>query len=485
MELLELLQQFWHYVLVAVGFVGAVLASGHAVLRKRDSRSAVMWVGVIWLSPLVGPLLYLLFGINRIERKAISLWRGHEPADGGGADHYASPEEIVSQLPEEAQHLRNLIMLINGVTRRPLLSGNAVAVLRGGDMAYAEMVTAIDAARDSVNLLTYIFDYDEAGRQFVAALEQAVRRNVDVRVIIDDAGARYSKRSVSDLLRSKGVRCVRFLRTHELWKMMGLNLRNHRKLLIVDGRIGFTGGMNIREGSMLKTNPRNPIQDLHFRINGPAVAHLQEAFADDWLFVTGEAMNSPKWFPALQEEGGVVIRGIPDGPDAELRKLRWSIVGALNSAEHSVKIVTPYFLPDEVLVSALNQAAMRGVHVDILLPEKGNLPFVEWAMYAGFWKVLQHGVRIWLTPPPFDHSKVMVVDSGWSLIGSSNWDPRSLRLNFEFNLECYDAVLAKELEELVDRKIEAARHLALSDVDSRSLPLRFRDGIARLFTPFL
>lgn len=485
MEPLELIERFWKQALAVAGFAAAVVASGHAILNKRDSRSAALWVGVIWLSPFFGPLLYLLFGINRIERKAVSLWQGHEHASGDVADHYASPDQAVAHLPAEARHLRHLVALINGVTRRPLLTGNAVTVLREGDCAYAEMLAAIDAAQDSVNLLTYIFDYDAAGKQFADALDRANRRGVDVRVIIDDAGARYSRRSVSKLLQRKGVRCVRFLRTFSIWTMMGLNLRNHRKLMIVDGRIGFTGGMNIREGCLLKINPKHPTRDVHFRVDGPVVAHLQEAFVDDWLFATGETMNGPKWFPDLEKVGPVVARGISDGPDAHLRQLRWAIVGAINSAERSIKVMTPYFLPDEVLVAALNQAAMRGVHVDILLPGKGNIPFVDWAMQAGYWKVLQHGVRIWRTPRPFDHSKAMVVDSAWSLIGSTNWDPRSLRLNFEFNVECYDTELAGKLEDLMEEKMASAKALTLTEVDSRPLPVRFRDGVARLFTPFL
>ena len=157
----------------------------------------------------------------------------------------------------------------------------------------------------------------------------------------------------------------------------------------------------------------------------------------------------------------------------------------MNAARRSVKIVTPYFLPNEVLVSALNQAARRGVNVDVILPAKSNLPFVQWAMTAGYWKLLTHGVRIWATPSPFDHTKLLVVDGNWSLIGSSNWDPRSLRLNFEFNLECYDGELAARLERIADEKIATAEAVTLGDVDGRSFVIRLRDGIARLATPLL
>ena len=174
-----------------------------------------------------------------------------------------------------------------------------------------------------------------------------------------------------------------------------------------------------------------------------------------------------------------------DGPDENFEKLFWTLLGALSIARHSVRIVTPYFLPDPALVSALNLAAMRGVQVDILLPARSNLPFVLWASRAMWSQVLRHGCRIWLTPPPFDHSKLMLVDGCWVLLGSANWDPRSLRLNFEFNVECYDTELALRLERWVERKRGGAHAVTMAEVEARPLPARLRDGVARLLTPYL
>jgi cardiolipin synthase len=266
---------------------------------------------------------------------------------------------------------------------------------------------------------------------------------------------------------------------------MSLNLRTHRKILITDGQMGFTGGMNIRVGHCLKRNPKSPVQDIHFRVQGPVVTQLQEVFADDWLFTTGESLRGEAWFPKPQKAGNMLARGVPDGPDEDYEKLRWTLLGALSTARYSIRVVTPYFLPDPSLVSALNLAAMRGVEVDILLPAQNNLAFVQWASRAMWWQVLTHGCRLWLTPPPFDHSKLMLVDGCWTLLGSANWDPRSLRLNFEYNLECYDYELTQQLEELVKAKRESAHRVTLEEVDQRPLPGRLRDGVARLLTPYL
>jgi cardiolipin synthase len=347
------------------------------------------------------------------------------------------------------------------------------------------MLDAIKAATRSVSLATYIFDNDRSGRRFVEALGDAVKRGVQVRVLIDDAGARYSLPSILHPLRHARVPVARFLPTLAPWRLMTMNLRNHRKIMVVDGRVGFTGGMNLREGNLVAEQPRSPVQDLHFRLEGPAVAQLQETFADDWAFATKEKLSGDAWFPKLSPGGPVVARAIPDGPDENFEKLRLTILGALACAETSVYILTPYFLPDPAVVSALSVAALRGVRVEIILPGQNNLPVVHWASRAMWWQVLQRGCRIWLTPPPFDHSKLMVVDGQWALLGSANWDARSLRLNFEFNLECYDYGLATRLEALLRRKLTEAKEITLKEIDSRSLPERLRDGSARLLTPYL
>jgi cardiolipin synthase len=212
---------------------------------------------------------------------------------------------------------------------------------------------------------------------------------------------------------------------------------------------------------------------------------LQEAFANDWAFCTQEILKGSVWFPELADGGNLIARAITDGPDGDFDKLRWTLLAALADAQTSVQIVTPYFLPDPALVSALNLAALRGVRVDIILPAKNNLPFVQWASRAMWWQVLEHGCRLWLTPPPFDHSKLMIVDGHWVLLGSANWDARSLRLNFELNVECYGRDFAQRMELVIKQKLRRAREVTLTGVDGRPFLPRLRDAVARLFSPYL
>lgn len=469
---------------LGIATLGATLAaSGHAILYKRDPRSATLWTLIIWLMPGAGAVAYLLLGINRVRRSAAAL-RGdmirHRTVAQTAPDAFAS-DPVFSR--PEMEHLRLLERLVDRVASRPLLPGNAVEPLVDGPQAYPAMLEAIDAATVSIGLVSYIFDRTGTGEPFVEALARAKQRGVEVRVLIDAVGARYSWPPVERGLRQHGITAALFHpRLLPLW-MPAVNLRNHRKILVVDGKTGFTGGMNIKR-EYGQPGPEM-FHDLHFRLRGPAVAHLSEVFADDWQFTTGEALRGAKWFPELQPVGGAFLRGIEAGPDENTERLRWVIIGALNAAQRSVRIITPYFLPDPAIISALDAAALRGVEVDIVLPEQSNLPFIQWAVFAQLWQVLARGCRVWLQPGAFDHSKLMLVDGAWTLFGSANWDARSLRLNFEFTVVCYSTELGRQMELLAQARIAQSRLLDLEQVDGRSLPVKLRDGIARLFAPYL
>jgi len=485
MTLLYRLADFWPHFLALLTLFCAGLASAHAVLHKRDTRAAVLWIGFIWLLPLLGPALYLMLGVNRVRRKALKVRGAAGRFQAPATTETALQSAAAAGLRVEAAHLEDLAEAVARIVRRPLVSGNRVEALVNGDAAYPAMLKAIGQARETIGLSTYIFDNDRNGRQFVEALRQAVARGVKVRVLIDAAGTHYSVPSIMPALHQARVPSARFLPTLAPWRLMSMNLRNHRKILVADGRVGFTGGLNLREGNLVAQNPRHPVRDLHFRLEGPVVAQVREAFANDWAFAAGESLGGGGWFPPLEATGDVIARAIPDGPDEDFEKLRWTILAALSCAREWVTVVTPYFLPESTIVSALNLAALRGVRVEILLPERSNLPFVDWASRAMWWQVLEHGCKIRLAPPPFDHSKLMLVDGQWALVGSGNWDTRSLRLNFEFNLECYSPDLAASLEKIVQSKMQGAKPVTKEQMDRRSTPVKLRDGVTRLLAPFL
>jgi len=479
------LAAFWPALLSAVHLVLAIGVTVDAVLRPRHVASVIGWVGVAWLAPIIGPLLYIGFGVNRLQRAAVALslesaWRQegiyHPPATV-----WVSAEELAARSPE----LAGMARLGARVTHRPLLAGNRITPLENGDEAFPAMLAAIDAATVSLTLLTYIFDHDPVGERFLHALRQAQARGVLVRVLIDAVGSRYGSPNMVAELRRAGVPVAAFLPTRVPRLFQYANLRNHRKILVADGRTGFTGGMNIREGHWLARNSASPVRCLHFRVEGPVVGDLQRAFAMDWAFADREQLLGDTWFPELEPVGPVLARGVPDGPDADIDNTPEVILGALSVARHRVGIVTPYFLPDETLLRALQGAAMRGVVVDIVLPARSNIRIMDWAVMPQLLPLVHKGCRIHFTPAPFDHTKLLVVDGAWSLIGSTNWDARSLRLNFEFNIECYDPVLARQLEALVTARIAAGHRVGLDALRQRPITLRLRDGLARLGAPYL
>jgi cardiolipin synthase len=474
------IDQFWPHIAAGFHVLAGLLATGHALLNKRDTRAATIWISVIWTLPIVGPLLYLALGVNRIRRRAIELGV-HKTLSRPVPENLGEPET------GGAEHLQHIASVVSRITTQPLSVGNHIDPLSNGDAAFPAMLAGIDDAKKSVTLCTYIFDNDASGRKFVAALKRAIKRGVAVRVLIDAAGARYSWPPITWKLRHAKIPFAKFLPASLFtpWRAATINLRDHRKCLVVDGSVAFTGGMNIRHGNVLADQPPHPVQDLHFRITGPVVTALQETFVNDWAFAANEILDGETWFSEPQETGEVIARVITDGPDADFEKARWTLLAALAEAQKSIRIVTPYFLPGTALIMALNLAALRGVRVDIVLPAKNNLPFVHWASCAMWWQVLQRGCHIWLTPPPFDHSKLMIVDSHWVLLGSANWDTRSLRLNFELNVEAYGRAFAQQMETIIAGKMAGAREVTLAEMDKRPVVIKLRDSVARLFSPYL
>lgn len=485
-DLNQIAHPLWlHFLGVAVTILLTLAAALHVIFHKHNIRAAIGWLGLIWFVPVMGAVLYFFFGINRIQRLAKSKLAARKPVPLPPYKTQTGPAQIEKLFTCIDSNLPMLAKLTGRISRQPLVAGNSVQPLLNGDQAFPAMLEAIDKAEKSISLCSYIFDNDRWGKRFGTALTNAVHRGVEVRALIDAVGLRYSFPSIIRRLRKDGVEVAPFLRPRLFLPLRYLNLRNHRKILVVDGRTGFTGGINIRAGSVLADNPSHPVQDIHFRLRGPIVAELQHTFAEDWSFTTGERLGGDLWFPDLAECGNGIARGISDGPDEDFDRLRLVILGALALARKSVRIATPYFLPDTELAAGLKIAALRGVEVEILLPGTSNLPMIKWASDAGLEELLENGCRIFYGAPPFDHSKMMVVDNSWVLLGSANWDPRSLILNFEFNVECYDRELAAEINRLFADKRRAARELRGGELEARFIGERLRNRLLRLFSPYL
>ncbi len=471
--------------LLHLGLSGAVTI--HVLLNKREVRSATAWIGIAWLSPGFGALLYYVFGINRVMRRTSRMVRGSTPrkamvmARPSGPDAKPLAPEIVS-LPE---NIAAIARVSQAASHHMLAPGNDMSVLIAGDEAFPAMLAEIEKARRSVAIASYIFHADKVGLAFVAALKRAQDRGCDVRVLIDGVGCGYIRSPIAERFEAAGIRTERFMHYWQPWRMPFVNMRIHKKLLIVDGSVGFTGGLNISAQCILKDDPVNPVNDVHFRFEGPIVTQLMVTFAEDWNFMTGEILDGDAWWPELGPAGVIPARGISSGPDEDIGVLSSILATAVGETKRRLRIVTPYFLPDIALASTLVIAALRGVEVDIVVPQKSDHPSFNWAMHAHLAYLAVPGINIYYAKPPFDHSKLVTVDGNWSLIGSANWDVRSLRLNFEFNVECYGPRAAAMVDKVIDAKIAASRKVQPSEFTSRPVPIKLRDAAARLLLPYL
>lgn len=471
-------------ILLAVLIFGSTLAAGHALVYKRDPRSAWGWIAVCLMFPMAGAILYYFFGINRVRQRATRLQalspfalQGADDDQCGGCSHPAAGHLI---LPEFAEMAR----LSFAITGRPLVRGNEVVPLVNGEEAFPAMLRAIEQARESVCLCTYIFETNRAGMAFIEALISAHRRGVEVKVIVDGVGQWYSRPRASVLLRRAGVPTAVFLPPSLIPLSFSVNLRNHRKSLIVDGRVGFCGGMNIGDRHLVNDpTVTRPNQDLHFCLKGPVVTQLEEAFRWDWGFITGEETRPPE--PKAEPVGDALCRTVIDGPAGPLERLSIIMTGAVSLARERVFIMCPYFLPPRELMGALRAAALRGVEVCVILPSRNNLPYVHWAMRNMLWEPLLDGVEVRYQPPPFAHTKLFIMDRHYALVGSTNIDPRSLRLNFELGVEIYHQATVARLTEHFQKIRAKSRQTTLEEVDGRNLLTRLRDSAFWLFSPYM
>jgi len=482
--LADLFAKYWPHLAFVASLVSGAAAAIHAAMTKRDVRAAIGWVGVVLFSPLLGPLIYFIAGINRVRRERRSQFNDGEHQTSGVSP--CADSDTVRGYGEQFEPLKSVG---DHISLFPLVTGNTVRPLEGGDQTYPRMLAAIRAARRSIVLQTYIFDADPVGNDIAQALIDAKNRGVAVRVLIDAVGSRYSRPPMRRTLARAGVTTALFMITLIGLRLPYANLRSHRKILIVDGETAFTGGMNIRAGFVTAhagSAGQLVARDAHFQLTGPIVGQLMTSFVRDWKFSAHEDLSrDPAFAPVLACTGEVPARCVLSGPDLTLHGTHDMLLGALSIARRHVRIQSPYFLPDQVLIGALATAARRGVTVDIVIPGRNNLRLVNYAMTAQLDQVIRTGCRVWRARGGFDHAKLMTIDAAWSYVGSSNLDPRSLRLNFELDIETYDRDVAAWIEQRIDAQIARARRETLETLRTRSPLKQLRDRVIWLATPYL
>lgn len=474
------------------------LVTAHALRHRRRADSTLLWLFVTWSLPVIGALLYAAFGVDRVPRERWQRGVQRRVRMDGARD--ATPDDVLPEAywrsmgraaatpaDEWTRELdRPLAAMLENY---PLLGGNRITPLLTGDEAFPKMLDAIREARHHVHLQSFIVGNDAVGREFMEAVAAKAREGVRVRVLYDRFGSSHALWGglFRKYRKTPNLAIAGWTQSNLFRKQLHFNLRNHRKALIVDGRIGFMGGVNLNEYS--RSGDGQPaIQDYHFRLLGPVVQELQYSFLRDWHVMTEEdpeKLLSAEHFQRLSEEGPVLARVVNSGPSSDLRVAVDVFFNAVNEAREQVFILTPYFLPSEDLLRALRLAALRGVRVQLVVPEKSNHWYTTWAGRATYEDLLESGVRIFERPRPFMHAKAMVVDDRMGIVGSANWDFRSLYSNYETLLTAYDRDFAATLKRLMNEDLNVSREVEWPAFKNRPVHHRYLENACGLLAPLL
>lgn len=471
--------------------VADVVALVHAVTRHLGVSSTLAWIFFILFLPGLGPLAYFLLASPRIRttrrrkrlageavRAAIRRSLGREP--------------LPAAIDHSSPLARSILHLGTRLTGLPPRAGNRVELLLENEEAFRSKAEAVRGAARSVWAEYYIVEDDATGKAFLSALAERARAGRDVRLLYDAVGSSDIPEEELEALREAGGRTAAFLPLNPLRRRWSAHLRNHRKLLVVDEEIGFTGGMNVGDeyaggsriaGGSGKGGRNRPWRDAHLRLEGPAVFDLATVFAEDWTFATGERLV-PSSIP-MPVSGGSVVAVLPSGPDQAANANAHVYFSALSGALERCWLTTPYFVPDEPAARALANAALRGIDVRVLVPAESDVPVARAAGRFFYGSLLRSGVRIFEYQPAVLHAKTVVVDGSWALVGSANFDFRSFALNFELGAVVFDRAFAALLEERFTRDLSDSREVTLAAVERRGFAERAQLGLARLLAPLL
>ena len=482
------------YLLLQLGFAAHILLT-----RTDESASALMWLLVIILLPLVGMIIYCFFGIIRIKTIGLRVQKIQDFVDSSKNKYLGKQiknyldnlKEFIPKPGSCNQDVRRI--LDNLLPARIPLSGNNLELLRDGTSVYPRMLKDIKKAKHTIRMQSFIIMNDPVGKALFNALEAQAKKGVDVKVQYDSFGSfkasfsyffhRYIKQNLKNLK-------IRPFSPFNIFTPWRIQMRNHRKLLVIDGKIAYIGGINIaEENTASKKLPRRKhIHDLHCRITGPSVAEFQMAFLKDWVYSTRSKLvpeELPYDFPPHEREGDSIVRVVDSGPGQNYQGSQNVFFTAAATAKKSLWILTPYFVPDHSYIKALSMAAARDVDVRVIVPQNNNHPFVAQASQSFYRSLLYAGIKVFEKRGAFSHAKAMLVDSEWAFMGSSNCDVRSFRLNFELDFCVQKGAFIDDLQKQFDKELAACKEITLKAVNNKSVLVKLRENFCALFAPIL
>jgi len=479
-------QEIWRYALLGlniVGYIFALFLIPRVILERRHPSATLAWMLGIVLLPLFGIPLYYLIGVRRIRRHI----RAKIAAVGSFSSPLSNrlrPDELPSAAGEACARV------LAAAETPPPVAGNRVRILARVDEAYDAVLATIATARDHIHAQFFILDVDPVGRRFVHALASRAREGVRVRLLLDAVGSWRALRTIVRPLIDAGGEVGVFLPVLPLHRRGSAHMRNHRKLLIADGRNAFTGGMNIGKRYMGPKIADGQWRDIAVMIEGPALSDLQAVFLDDWAFATEVTELPGELFPPptpLPGGGGLpcTLQIAASGPDRRGQPIYQGVFTAFTAARRRLWIETPYFVPDEVIVTALQNAAFRGVDVRLIVPARSDLRIVSLAGRSYFDELMAAGIRVYLYRPTNLHSKVLVIDDDVGVVGSPNVDIRSFFLNFELGVFLYDPPQIDALADIFREDLSLSEEIDAGTFARRPGPLQFLEDTCRVLSPIL
>jgi cardiolipin synthase len=477
---------FWQ-IFSLVFLLTAIPVAVMVILEKRSPFKTIAWILVLILVPVIGLVFYLFFGQEYRKQKLFSR-RGIKSLSNIrklSVKQLRAIEHSQPNLSAEVLEKKNLIRLLLNNSDSLLTTGNQCKILNNGAETFDAIFKAIKSATHHIHLEYYILEDDKIGRQLIALLKKKCSEGVEVRIIVDDVGSWSLKQKFFNDLRASGIEIYPFMEVRFPRLTSRVNFRNHRKILIVDGKTGFTGGINFADRYLEGIDEIGMWRDTHLQITGDAVAALQVVFAADWFLIINENLTGKDYFPPLSEAEGTPVQITTSGPDSDWESIEQAFFSAIASAKNYVYLTSPYLMPPSSILSALKTAALSGIDVRIIIPEKSDAKIPKWCSFSYVELLLEAGIKIYFYQKGFIHSKTLIVDDIFSSVGSTNLDFRSLETNFEINAFVYERKFARAMLRNFIADLRNSREIKLHEWEKRSWFFKLRESLAHIVSPVL
>ncbi|WP_227938270.1 cardiolipin synthase [Alkalihalobacillus deserti] len=475
-------------ILAIVFLVNIVLILMITFLERRNVSSIWTWAIVLTFLPIVGFILYIIFGRN-LSRSKLFRWdkESYLLLEGLVTDQKSSLKNGSYQIDDPAiSKYKDFIMMNLNQNSSLLTQNNNVTIYTIGQEKFDALLADIKQAKRHIHILYYIIRDDELGNKLADELVKKAKSGVQVRLLYDDLGSRTLSKAFIHKIKSAGGEVEAFFPSKIHFINLTLNFRNHRKLVVIDGETGYIGGFNVGDEYLGLNQRFGYWRDTHLKIVGEAVNHIQTRFIQDWnQAARKELLIKDFLFPFTKSYGQFGIQIVSSGPDSQLEQIKKAYIKMILTAKDYVYIQTPYFIPDESLLDAFKVACFSGLDVRIMIPNKPDHPFIYWATYSNIGELLRMGAKVYIYDNGFLHCKTIVADDKIASVGTANIDVRSFRLNFEVNAFLYSTDKVKELTHLFHEDMKESRELTLEEYEQRSSKIRFKESISRLLSPIL